>query len=150
MARSAAKELEAVLNLLNNVTGESFSLDGAYGGWALEIDNGSRKISPRLSRPALIEWIRAFLEGYGWKERRARMRTNPRRTRKNPPLVTFGNPGKLVCLSKNVVDIRYQHAQDGKYYHHEFKPGQVQIHAEAGGNVAFLRRVDGKPLIEDY
>lgn len=79
------------------------------------------------------------------------IRRNPRkrkRVRKNPPLVTFGNPG--VCMSDNVVEIRYQHNEDGQYYKHKFKRGQVRLHASAGTKAAVLKRVDGKPLISDY
>lgn len=84
---------------------------------------------------------------YGRRDVRRRSQL---RTRANPPsLVTFGNPA--FCLSKNVVEIKYQHAGDGHYYRHEFRPKQVQIVVDGpGAKVAFLRRVDGKPLIEDY
>lgn len=107
---------------------------------ALKVDNS------RFDRQRFLDAVYA-VEG--------KMKSNPRRARKNPPsLVTFGNParmGNAKLLSRNVVDIRYQHASDGEYYHHTFARNQVQIVVDgAGSKVAFLRRVDGKPLIEDY
>jgi hypothetical protein len=78
------------------------------------------------------------------------MEVNPRgkRARKNPSIVTFGNPGGI--MSRDVVEIRYKHAEDGKYYKHSFKPGTVQLFAADGSNRATLLRVDGKPLTSEY
>lgn len=77
---------------------------------------------------------------------------NPRRARKNPPLVTFGNPRRrgTQLMSENVVDIRYQHVDDGQYYHHKFRKDQVALYARAGTKEAVLVRVDGNPLVADY
>lgn len=71
-----------------------------------------------------------------------------RRTRKNPAMVTFGNPQGM--LSRNVVEIKYQHVVDGQYYRHKFARNQVEIRAVPNGNSAILRRVDGKALTKEY
>jgi hypothetical protein len=71
--------------------------------------------------------------------------------RRNPALVTFGNPpAGGEKMSEDVVEIRYRHCGDGKFYRHSFKAGLVQLRSRAGANWAVLRRVDGKPLIGDY
>lgn len=86
-----------------------------------------------------------------------RNRPSKKNPRKNPPLVTFGNPrGEkseypgMECLSRDVIEIRYRHVGDRQNYRHAFARNQVQLHAIPGGKVAVLRRVDGKPLVEDY
>lgn len=69
----------------------------------------------------------------------------------NPPLVTFGNPPKgAQCMSKNVVEIRYQHEDDKKYYRHSFRSRQVKLYAKPGSKTVWLVRVDGKPIVSEY
>jgi len=79
-------------------------------------------------------------------------RNRARKPRRNPALVTFGNPGGKYgkVVSKDVCEIRYRHADDNEYYQHTFKVGQVSLYSFAGSKTAVLRRVDGKPLIGEY
>lgn len=64
----------------------------------------------------------------------------------NPPFAVFGNPGGSVM--GEVVEIRYKHHDDGKYYRHPFRAGVLAI-ALKGGAV-LLRHRQGKPLWEDF
>lgn len=60
------------------------------------------------------------------------------------------NPKRGSVMSRDVCEIRYKHGDDGQYYKHSFPKGQVHLLAASDTKVAFLRRVDGKPLIGDY
>lgn len=86
----------------------------------------------------------------------------------NPPLVVFGNPPIRVSrrdrgggdfrwvgrMSRNVHEIRYQHAEDGAPYKHTFEPNDVEMYAVERGisrvpNI-LLTSASGKPLWEDF
>lgn len=66
------------------------------------------------------------------------------KVKRNPPRF------RDLALSVDMCEIRYKHAQDGKYYKHKFKPKQVQIWTHPNSKTATLKRVDGKPLIGEY
>lgn len=75
-------------------------------------------------------------------------KTQVTRLRRNPTLLTFGNP--LTVLTNDVIEIRYRHKEDGKLYKHAFQKGQVRIRGSAGSKTAVMERLDGKPLLGDY
>jgi len=67
--------------------------------------------------------------------------TKTKRTRRNPPLVVFANPRGGLCMSREVIQIAYRHADDGKLYRHEFARGvhmqalpDGSLHIHAAGN----------------
>lgn len=69
-----------------------------------------------------------------------------KRARRNPPLeVWHTNPPGLLG---EAYDIRYQHAEDGLDYVHDFDPG-VDIEVLDGGDV-YLSQRDGLPLWDDF
>lgn len=72
------------------------------------------------------------------------------RTRDNPPLVVVNPPrGARVAGVLGVpLEIKYKHAQDGKYYRHTFKRGDV-IELMADGSFR-VRNRDGKTLWGDF
>lgn len=103
--------------------------------------------------------VTGILRAKGFTKRQAnRLAARLGPMKKNPPLVTFANPPEeddlsgeeRDVMSRNVVEIRYQHAEDGKFYKHRFKRGQVVLIAKSGGKAAVMIRTDGKPLVEDY
>ena len=88
----------------------------------------------------------------------------------NPSLATFmANPGGTL-LSHDVQLIAYRHADDGKYYAHQFGGDDVQMVKVGGrqviyldalpertgvdmrsdGRIVVLSRPDRKPLSEDF
>ena len=86
----------------------------------------------------------------------------------NPPLVVFGNPPLGVGrrfgpqqegrfrffgqMSRNVHEVRYTHAADGKDYKHVFESGSAEMFAvlRAGKHDVLLTGGDGQPLWEDF
>jgi hypothetical protein len=70
--RTTKAQLENLVRIINNnvhggILERSpmylYSLDYAYGGVRLVYANGSRDISPRLSRGKLYDWLHAFKAG---------------------------------------------------------------------------------------
>lgn len=61
-------------------------------------------------------------------------------------LTVFANPrrSKAAVLSQHVEQVRYRHAEDGKWYKHDFDPG-ASIELMRDGS-ARIRRKDGKPV----
>lgn len=70
--------------------------------------------------------------------------------RRNPPLVIVNPPGaaRVVATLGYPVEIRYRHAQDGHYYKHAFKTGDV-IELLADGSFR-VRNKRGKTLWGDF
>ena len=69
------------------------------------------------------------------------------RSRSNPPLeVWHTNPPGLI--GDDVYDVRYQHADDGLDYVHDFGPN-VELEALPDGSVLLSHR-DGLPLWDDF
>lgn len=76
--------------------------------------------------------------------------------RRNPSLVVYDNPGMRVrvmndgrvvgVIGDNVHQIRYQHAEDGENYYHDFEKG-VKLIALDNGDVLLT---SDKPLWEDF
>jgi hypothetical protein len=56
-------ELENYARILSNMTGIEYYVDHAYGKVRLMTSDGSRDVSPRLSRSDLIFWMDAFRTG---------------------------------------------------------------------------------------
>lgn len=75
-----------------------------------------------------------------------RPKAKAKRARRNPPIAIFGNPG--AELMGEVVEIRYKHKADGKYYKHPFNRG-VLMYANRNGTLS-IRQKDGKPLHEEF
>ncbi len=62
----------------------------------------------------------------------------------NPPR----RRGSARIISRNVYEISYRHAADGKNYKHEFGPGVMLSLWTADGSLRLHNR-DGKPLAQD-
>lgn len=52
-------------------------------------------------------------------------------------------------MSTNVVELRYQHVEDGDFYKHQFERDKVEMIARKDGTIV-LRHVDGLSLHGDY
>lgn len=65
MTRTTDKDLNQLCDMLNKDTDNryDFSIGHAYGGVRLESHNGSRDVSPRLSKGELSQWMHAFHSG---------------------------------------------------------------------------------------
>lgn len=72
------------------------------------------------------------------------------RARNNPPLVIFGNPPSARVVSRDVVEIRYRHAEDGRLYKHTFKRGQVVLIANGKSARCVLKRKDGRAILREF
>jgi hypothetical protein len=71
------------------------------------------------------------------------------RPRRNPPLVAFGNPRRVVALlSRRVYGVQYKHTDDGKAYQHKFGVG-VCMELLSDGSVRLYHK-NGKPLFGDF
>lgn len=93
------------------------------------------------------------------KQAQTGVHRNPcRGHRRNPQLVVYNPPdlrvrrvasGKVVGqIASNVHEIRYEHAEDGEFYKHEFNPG-VKMFAINGQAHEVLLTGD-KPLWKDF
>ncbi len=72
-----------------------------------------------------------------------------KRARRNPPLEVWHiNPPAEAELLGEVYDVRYQHADDGLDYVHDFGPGVELLLLEDGD--AHLSHVEGLPIWEEF
>jgi hypothetical protein len=74
-------------------------------------------------------------------KRRVAKKGTRKAPRKNPPAA-----GRII--SKRVLEIRYKHNDDGKWYKHSFKPGTCAALLDNGTVVLYQQ--DGKPVARDF
>lgn len=89
------------------------------------------------------------------------MRRRVRRYRANPSLVIYNPPswvqnvvptGEVVqCLSEDVHEIKYQHADDGEWYSHKFEPGVdlYAVNVDGQHSIVIVGR-DGQNVWENF
>lgn len=70
---------------------------------------------------------------------RAKKKAVRRVLRRNPP-------GELI--TERVLEIRYKHVADGKWYRHSFRPGICAMLMPDGTVVLYQK--DGKPVAQDF
>lgn len=94
MARTSKRDLDQMARHLASMTGLPVRVSWAYGQPRLESEDGAHEISPRLPSGQLMDWMRAFVTGFGECENkylRRRMGLNPaprpRRTRRRAGLI---------------------------------------------------------------
>lgn len=121
----------------------------AVVGISIRREDGEYRVNFRGGKESTAYYTNDLRDALGTGLRMAREVTGLQDTQSNPPLMVFGNPPE-ECFSENVVEIRYQHKADGKFYCHTFKRGQVHLSSRAGSEIAVLHRVDGKPIVGEY
>lgn len=87
MARTSQRDLTEMAARISSVTGVSVMIGWAYGHPRLESGDGSREISPRLPSGALMDWMRAYLQGWYDHDRQHRSNPRPRRTKRRQRLI---------------------------------------------------------------
>lgn len=132
----------------------------AYRGYSIELNALSNAmwiekdgylvahVPPSKSWAWARQTVDALVDGSTFPNpaRRTR-RTSARRTRRNPPLAVFANPGG-THLSERAYALEYQHAEDGKNYRHDFGAGVCVVLLKDGS--VLLRHKNGKPLWGDF
>lgn len=137
-AKFTRQDFQFIADVIKELHLQPYGVDrGVVRTVALAFADALRSTNPNFNK---TRFLHAAL-GTGYE-------TNPRRARKNPPIVTFGNP--VETLSRDAVKIYYKHAGDGQYYQHAFKRGQVHIKGNKTSKIAILERVDGKPILGEY
>jgi hypothetical protein len=64
MDRVTKSRLDRLCGYLNTITGIEHTIEYAYGRPRLMRSGGSVEVSPRLPKPALYDWIHAYLDGW--------------------------------------------------------------------------------------
>ena len=91
------------------------------------------------------------------------MRRRVRKYRANPSLIIYNPPPwvqdvlpddceAVQCISEDVHELKYQHADDGQWYSHKFEPGVdlIAIRSANGQNNIMIVGHDGQNVWENY
>jgi len=160
-----------VNNLLRKMKKGTYHPVLAEKGWLYLVDEGARRYNKEFGdgssslklfnldtrKDVARRFARSFeaeVKREGIEDRQSQYGINPKRQKKNPPLMVIGNPRKKkltrrtppkrkgICenppdslMSDSVTEVRYIHRGDGEAYKHSFKRG-VRMVAEDDGSIS--------------
>lgn len=69
--KNAERELTQLLAIADNSTGQAHAFRTGYGKIGLSSKDGSRNVSPLMTRPKMIDWLNAYIDGANARDRTA-------------------------------------------------------------------------------